>query len=574
MHGIFFVLMLMSIFFYKERLYADGAYYFFHVVNGGWFHVEHGRIVLGIGQILPVFATIVNLPIQWVAVISSFGHELFYYLLFLFITIKLKNHALAIAFLLAHLVGQLWLYYTPMYEICYGGALALVFYGLLTSTLIKDDKWKIVAVICLWYALTSHLENTVVLFYLILFDVANRKFIKQIHLPVLLILFLGIALELLTLSSYEQANMNSSFHDDATFLNLFNTAYLLKLGILFITYYPEILIFNATSIVFLLVKNRWETLVIFVGANVTLLLAINNKANAIEFIRYFESMYYPLVVLSVFTILFTFYKSLSNRYLVGASALLICSMIIRLVWISEYGFTLKERNLYISGMVDQLQEKSVNDKFVIEKANVTKSNDLINWALPIEAMLYSSFDGPSASISLLTSDQLEYNAKDKLLDSTNFMLRQDEVMFLKDLNEDYFSLSKNIYYKLNSNKNLAALNGISPEVKVYFESESLTMSQGDSSYFTVVIENNSELLLPSSVKEKIYLSYHIYDEDNNAVIWDGERSPLEIDVSSTYYQKVLVKSPKSKGTFTIVPDIVVEGKQWFELNSNSKLVVN
>ena len=219
----------MSVVFYKERLFADGVYYFFHVVNSGWFHIEHGRIVLGIGQILPVIASQFQIPIQFIAIISSFGHELFYYLLFLFITIKLKNRNLGIAFLLAHLIGQLWLYFTPMYEICYGGALALVFYGLLTSPKIKDDKWKLAMVVCLWFALTSHLENTVVLFYLILFDILERKFIRPLHLPVFILLFIGIGIELLTLSSYELSNLENPFDEDASFLNLFKPDYLLAL---------------------------------------------------------------------------------------------------------------------------------------------------------------------------------------------------------------------------------------------------------------------------------------------------------------------------------------------------------
>ena len=573
MHGIFFVLLVMSIVFYKERLFADGVYYFFHVVNSGWFHVEHGRIVLGIGQILPVIASQLQIPIQFIAIISSFGHELFYYLLFLFITIKLKNRNLGIAFLLAHLIGQLWLYYTPMYEICYGGALALVFYGLLTSRKIEDDKWKLAMVVCLWFALTSHLENTVVLFYLILFDILERKFIRPLHLPVLMLLFIGVGIEFLTLSSYELSNLKNPFDEDASFLNLLKPDYLWALFKLFLNYYPEILIFNAFSILFLAVKSKWKTLVVFVGANASLLLAINNKANAIDFIRYFESMYYPLVVLCVFTFLFSVYKLLSKQLMLLTGTLLLLCMGLRLVWISSYGIALKERSLQITGLVDQLQLIPDRDKAVINKANIVKSIDLINWALPIEAMVFSSFDGPNESISLITYDQYTYNKKDKGLDSSNFLLREDEIMPLRDLNKKYFSLSKNPYKTVNTAKNTANLDVIGNNLKVQFLSSNLEVTKGDSSYFRVQIENKSELTLPSSLDEKIFLSYHIYDSANDVIVWDGKRTPIQIDVSNEFHQNIIVKSPVKAGAFTIVPDLVVEGKSWMNLKEFSNLNV-
>ena len=146
-------------------------------------------------------------------------------------------------------------------------------------------------------------------------------------------------------------------------------------------------------------------------------------------------------------------------------------------------------------------------------------------------------------------------------------------MRLEDLNEKYFSLSKNPYKNLNTSNNIASLDVIGNNLKVQFLLSNLEGKKGDSSYFRVRIENKSELSLPSSLDEKIFLSYHIYDYASDLIVWDGKRTPIQIDVSNEFNQNIVVKSPDKTGAFKIVPDLVVEGKNWMNLKEFSNLNV-
>ena len=94
--------MVMSVLLFKERLYADAAYYAFFTVNKGWFHIEHGRTVLALSQVLPLIGYYLGFPLKVLLVLWSFGHELFFYLLFLIILYPLKDRAGAFALLLVH----------------------------------------------------------------------------------------------------------------------------------------------------------------------------------------------------------------------------------------------------------------------------------------------------------------------------------------------------------------------------------------------------------------------------------------------------------------------------------------
>src|SRR5690606_12422773 len=149
----------MAVLLYKERLFADASYYAFHAINSGFFHVEHGRIVLALSQIIPLIGYYLHLPLQWLLVLSSVGHEVFYYSIFLILIYFIKDLRAALLLILVHLIGQLWLYYSPMLEICYGAALAVLFYSILSNEKYKNDFWLALLLLSQWFVMTSHLEN-------------------------------------------------------------------------------------------------------------------------------------------------------------------------------------------------------------------------------------------------------------------------------------------------------------------------------------------------------------------------------------------------------------------------------
>lgn len=571
LHGIFAVLAVMSILLYKERLFADASYYLFHLVNDGGLHVEHGRVVLGLSQILPYLGYLLGLPLKLIMILSSFGHELFYYLLFLLIYYKLKDRFSAIALILIHVIGQLWLYYSPMYEICYGAALTITFYSLLKSEKIRDDKWFILMILCLWFAITSHLENTVLVFFVLLYDLFDRGYKQREHLSSFVLLGGGIVLEFLTLTNYEKQNISTPFNEDATALNLLNSEYLGDLWSLFAGYFPELLFFGTVATLLMLVKKQIKKAIIFLGAVGFLLLIINNKANATEFIRYFESMYNPLVLLCVFVFIFEVLKRASAKVRSISTLLLIVVALLRVTWIWSYGEPLRERSAQLERLVDYAQSLG-KSKYLLHKENFEKDYSFVNWATPVEALLFSAIDGKENTITISTIDDLEYGQNKQKLKEDNFMFRRSDIMDLSELNEKYFQLDVEPYHALNTSTFEQDYNTFKADISVLpiSDTEKLNFKAGDTSWVRVNITTATSKRLPSQLSSNVFIAYHWY-KDGKVVHWDGIRTPLEVDVLYAYQQDVKVAMPEEAGLYELQFDIVIEGKAWFELQEKTEV---
>ena len=184
MHGIFILLMIMSVVLYKERMFADASYYLFHAINSQCFHVEHGRTVLALSQVFPIIGTWLHLPLKVVLVLGSLGHEFFYYGVFLTCLYLLKDKQAALAVIAVHVIGQLSLYWSPMLEICYGAALSLLFYSILQSNKWEDDKWLIFMLVVQWFAMMSHPENFLLIGVGIAYHFLQNGFQNRIHIGV------------------------------------------------------------------------------------------------------------------------------------------------------------------------------------------------------------------------------------------------------------------------------------------------------------------------------------------------------------------------------------------------------
>src|SRR5207253_433525 len=69
----------------------------------------------------------------------------------------------------------------------------------------------------------------------------------------------------------------------------------------------------------------------------------------------------------------------------------------------------------------------------------------------------------------------------------------------------------------------------------------------------------------ASGSNPVDLSYHLFDENGNPVIWDGPRIPLggDIAVGASKQFTITYTAPSTAGTYTLVIDLVREGIAWF-----------
>ncbi len=575
LHALFAILVVLAVVLFKERLYADAAYYAFQTVNEGWFHVEHGRTVLALSQIVPLFGYYLGFPLKVLLVLWSVGHELFFYLLFVLLLHGLKDRAAAIALLLVHLVGQLWLYYSPMYEIAYGSGIAVLFYAILRSGKYQDDKWLILLLLAQWFTMMSHTENFILVFMAMLFHFAEKGWQKRIHLITLGAFAIGLFIEFATFSDYEWSNASSKFDAAASWQNLLNSDYQQKLVTLFVDYYPDLLLMALVAILVLLFKKKWLKLVTLLASFIIVVVAVNNKASAVTFIRYFESMYHPLVFVVAVPFSYALFHGKLTKLTTALLPIVILFLAFRVWWIWDFGEPLRQRMAQWERLVDYAQTLG-GDKYIIENQNFEKSYSLPTWANPIEALLLSAADGKEKSLSLITSNDYEFEKNATQLDQANFMFRRFEIKDLDFLNPRFFQLGQADYRSLNLPLKERSIADYRPQLSLEAQVQlPFRFTANDTSYLEVLIkqQDKNPKPIPSNLKEQLFLSYHWYKEDQ-LVEWDGLRTPLEVNIWHAFQQDILVAAPKEAGIYQLQLDLVKEGDDWYGNQPKLKVVVD
>lgn len=572
MHGLFFLLMLLSVFLYKERLYADSAYYFFHTINKGWFHIEADRITIALSQIAPLIGYWIGLPLKYLMVINSIGHELFFYLLFLFLLYKLKDKSAALGLLLIHFIGQLWLFYLPFLEISYGAALAIVFYSLLKSDKWRDDKWLIALLLIEWFVLFSHPENLFLIPVLLALDYLNRGIKKRAHIPALLFFGIAILLKVINVSAYDQQKLASSIAESEESIHF--SEYIMDALNVYVTYYWEVLILFIFSLIFLLIKKEGKKAILMLASVVTLLFILHNLEDLSEFYWYAEVVNSPLVFLVIFFFVFEVWQKLEGKFKSALTLVLLLVCLFRVGWTWNYGEPLRKRMVQLEKLVDYAQYLG-HSKYEIHVDNFEKNYSNINWANPIEAILFSAIDGKEQTVSIASNKDLDYKQNRGKLENSSFLFRKFEIEPLSFLNSSYFQLKSEGYHPLNNAGFAIPYKELAKQIKIIPVQEgpkTLLLQAGDTTYLSVDVFNKSAVALPSALEENIYIACHWY-KDDKVYEWDGMRTALELDVWNEYKQDIRLAIPSEKGTYQLQPDIVLEGKDWFGLQEKYEVVV-
>jgi hypothetical protein len=97
---------------------------------------------------------------------------------------------------------------------------------------------------------------------------------------------------------------------------------------------------------------------------------------------------------------------------------------------------------------------------------------------------------------------------------------------------------------------------------------------GATHHVTVEAENaGSASWRSAGPDDGVFLAYHWLDERGNAIVWDGERTPLErvIEPGSTLRQEMLVRGPIPPGRYRLAVDLVVEQRFWLTELGNDAL---
>jgi hypothetical protein len=532
LHSLFGLMLIMAIYFFKERLYADSAYYIFHTIDSGSFVTANQRIVLAISEIISLAVYYSGANLHTILLTWSVSHVLFYYLLFIIVYHIHKNEAAGVAIILLQVIGQVWLYYSPMLEICYGAALLVVFAVLLDEKKFTVSRWFWLIVLEI-LVLTSHPENFVLFFFVIVADIISNGFRKKIHITFFVLLIICIIFKSMTFSEYEGGKLGYMLNLDQNhqYENLWNKHYMGDVFGIFFSHYKVLFVFLLLSTVTMILRRRWMMLLLLYFCAGGLIVLINATNYAREFTRYNESLYYPIVGLMTLAFISEFYILLPR---ITKTVVFICIILIsvsQLNIIKINGEYLKLRTMQLEEMV-HVSESAGLKKSLVRLENVEKDRWVLNWSYPMETLLISSLEGPSQTVSLVDDEDFDYRDTSIALTPDRFILRRWEIRDNSNL-LPFFNMKYGDYVSLNNADSAVTKESVAGKLSIALNDEK-PLEAYSKIFIPVEILNSTGKKIPSLPIDANYFLVQV----SNGEQLSSSQIPFDVDITDHYTEIV------------------------------------
>ncbi|HMC98383.1 MAG TPA: hypothetical protein VKG92_12055, partial [Flavobacteriales bacterium] len=430
-----------------QRIYADSGYYLARVINEGNFHIEHGRWVLALSQLLPLIGVKLGVPMKGLILLHSLGNVLFLAACMGFTARVLKNDRATLALAAVHLIGLTHGLFCPIFELYYGVDLLILFQGVLASDRSAPrTRWSLILLLFIG-VVSSHLMALPLVAGVLLVGGHWRDRRLMLVLGSTLVVFL--VLRSVTMSYYESGQLAfiKQLGSPARVLPLFSIGFLRTQLVRAFQHYPDVLLLAALNTVALWRTRRRRVLAIFwLG-----LLAIHVLTGLYMpwpmHDRYREQVDFAAPAWTVLVAILTVLPLLRWRPLVMA-ALLVCAgyRTIMAEWIAPY---YEARTRWQQAWISEAHGLRLH-KVIVDPAGVTfgPPGHKVSpyWSTGVECLLLSAKDGPQAAVSVITTDDLE--CPDVVTHLDKFVFRCWDVLDNDYLDPRYFKLPAGRYVPL------------------------------------------------------------------------------------------------------------------------------
>lgn len=407
LYGSMAVLLVLSLLYYKLRIFSDTAQYLTDMVRHDGFAVSHNRFVSVLNQVLPVIMLKLDASPAAIAMAYSFNYSLVPVTLGLLCIHWLRRpyHALAILLLVA-LMNVLLFYYTVS-ELQMGLCL-LLFYDAVSDYTSDTKDWKSFSIVSILFLPTIAFSHPTALItcagwicYRILKD-RKDVFITGLSAAGLLASF--IIKKLWFTSSYE-AGKGLTWERIRPFgLNYYEGPFARSIYHYVFSEAFLVPLFLIVTIVFLVMMRRYlliGLLLAMVTGIFTLVLINFEDWSTRLFDHYYEHMLQPAVFFIILMFCFALAKIPGKEWLKAGALCLV--FVISFAKISSGSVEHVARQRWFSGYLD-LMDKMGLKKAVVGRIWVPPGMDRGSfWSASWESLWLSSFDGPEKSKTLFLS---------------------------------------------------------------------------------------------------------------------------------------------------------------------------
>ncbi len=561
-------------------LYFDPAYFSFELINNQDFSIALGRWGAILSQFIPLWALKHDFQIETILQLYSISFIIVYYFIFLIIYYGFRDFPATLVLIFALCLTFRSAFYYPTAELYHGIALSVLFWALLKKLM----EWKGIKLYA-GFAITMFLIVSLSYFhqltiFLLLFFITiewlvNEKPANRILLVIgaFSIAWYFVRIKFLTFSEYENnkvlsvyefVNQVPGFKENPTleiYISFFRDQALLPL----IAFAASLILLLKTNI-----KLVVATLLIFIGFSFIIIVTLYRGESIIMSENYFTVLG-AFMAIPIVKVIYDY-----NRYIFIALILILCSQ--SLISIYKSATPILARTKLLENMVDYGRQFS-QKKFIIEEANYLDNAFLSSWSMPFETLLLSSLTDLDESVTFFIKSDTVNLVKNELNNPYVFLgpTWSPYIYKTNTLNLTRFHLPKGPYLHLSTNQDLIAT------YDTVFDKKNILIDPVRLIYknykeVAIKITNLSDHILPSipGSDEQIYLSYHLIDKMGNMVSWDNRRTLIALDIhpGKTFIQKINIDNADLIGQYTLVIDLVTEGKRWWGIDSKTEIIFN
>jgi hypothetical protein len=554
--------------FYKERMLAfDSAYLNFQLIETGKFFAGPSRYGDWVAEVFPWIALKMGMPLSSILIAHSTGFIVFYYAVFLFITLVLKNNGAGIALMLVSCLGYFHTFYFPMMQLHESLVLGVLLWALIhPETPYPFTRQKNMAtigsIITIFVMAYFHpLGIFVIGFVLGIEMIANKRY-RDPQLWIIIGCGVGwflLKFWVISKNTYDQdriVSLSTIIHQLPNWKNWVSTTFVSD----FTQYHFRSL--KWITIICLLYSLRKGVLftifcVVFLVA-FTLIYLGNFYLGAAIIV--YENYYIMYGFFAGLLLIFLFYRpERKNLILLISIPLLMISA--KKMYNAHNIYT--SRVAYMARLI-KTAKKEGEKKCIVDSKCYPDNYAGAEWNFAFETLLYSSLPGPDSTVSVFIKSPEFNKLCDSIMDKESILLGVHfcPLWFSSDtIPKKYFRLPRSSYKYLTNSQDDSSFHRevfSNQNVKIVPLEQTIYASQNDwVAVAPVMIENKTGHVIPAipGSKNPVRLTCYLYDSHGKIV---NEKIPtaFETDVKDNATGGIIIYLPREKGNYFIKPDII------------------
>lgn len=451
-HLFFLCLLVLAVYFWKERLSLDAARVFFEISDSGFFHIDSIRPLSLVSQVFPLLGIWCGVPLNAAAILYSTGDVLWYYGLFLWLGYGLESRRGMVTLLLILSLTMRYSFFAPASPLLQGLALIPVWLSLLhTSFRFRQGVLIAMALLIIF----SH----PVLFFPLAFafvwwsigtNTRGQKNYKRSKLPfVLWPSILLLAMAKLSLPGPEQEKLLTTLGAEPGPIEILRQGKLTeRIGTVFSLYPLPMLLMAVTAGIYLARKKAVQAFFLVMAVMVYIcsigLFVDFDKAGI-----YHERLLLPIAAIIGIGASGTVFLSKVFIPRLASLVLLVLILLLHLDVLRLTADSFQERTRKLTDITVEARKSGIR-KAVIPDSLAAGPLDNIGRYLPLETMVLSSLSGPDSTVTVaLRKVQLETIIRNGKYAGAGSWLKNDHTMLsIKELNTSYYRLPADPYLPL------------------------------------------------------------------------------------------------------------------------------